>query len=308
MNGAGFPTVSWPGCRWGQNGETARQRGEACEMAARQAWQKLANAVRRKLDPQLKQLCPEWGRRWEEQIATLPEVSWVVVPRAELTVAELTRLGCPPDDDLLLARIEAVGRIADAARLVRPVPVLPMREGERHPPKCSILGSFDQMGPAAFRESSQFWQDVAQQKVSLWGVRIRKGERLCAISLVKRFADTLGGKMARFPDTGTLAAAQWLRNAGIDPNHHHPWNGLWLFDGEDDDDPSCPRELHQEIQNAKQTHGAPPAYYAILVADGDNMSDWLTGRKKLHRDEASPGGQNRALPLRDGIGAKNPPR
>ncbi|CAK0779657.1 CRISPR-associated protein Cmr2 [Azospirillaceae bacterium] len=293
--------------------ETSHQLGEACEAAARKAWRDLSISVRSALAEKLDPLCSNWVDRWDEQIATLPEVSWVVVPEAELDKKELTRLGCSSLEQakpiwaladaipaerqpnypqknagVWAAQIEAVGRIAEAARSIRPVPVTPARPGESHPLKCSILGSFDQMGPVDFEGSREFWRQVAEKQVSIDGVRIRKGERLCAISLTKRFAApvclsaALGvdRATARFPDTATIAAKEWLEKAKIDPGDYPNWNGRWLHGGEkeEEDDP-CPPTLNETIRAVGKELGAPPAYYAILVADGDNMGDWLAGRK-----------------------------
>jgi CRISPR-associated protein Cmr2 len=289
---------------YGHDGETGRQMGERCEQAARDAWTRLAENVRGFLDAELGEAFPGWDERWSEQIATLPEISWIVVPERSLSDAECESLvgknftaawpesaairgmaqALPAQDrpgyaqdqaGRWQAQIETVGRMAEAARLCRPVPVMPPRAGG-HPLKCTILGTFDQMGPADLAESRRFWQQAAT--FSKEGVRVREGERLCAISLVKRFAalffpDSL--RADRFGDTATRAARIWLDRANINPDEFSNWNGQWLH-GE-----QTPEEVDQRVAEARRTGNMPepPSYYAILLADGDNMGDWLAGRK-----------------------------
>ncbi len=296
---------------YGRDGEISRKIGERCEQAARTAWTGLAENVRSFLSEQLGDAFPGWDERWSEQIVTLPEISWIAVPERALSDAECASLvgknfeaawpesaairamaeAIPLEDrprypqdqaGRWQAQIETVARIAEAARLCRPVPVMPPRAGG-HPLKCTILGSFDQMGPADLAESGQFWQQMTSFNKE--GVRVREGERLCAISLVKRFAapflqDVL--RADRFADTATLAARIWLNRANINPAEFPNWNGQWLHGEhalEDDVDQKKIRQRVAEARNTDINLPEPPSYYAILLADGDNMGDWLAGRK-----------------------------
>jgi CRISPR-associated protein Cmr2 len=120
-------------------------------------------------------------------------------------------------------QVELVQRSLAAQRSIRHVPPnSPVNAGERFPQKCTLLGSFEQMGPDDLRQSRDFWDQVAAQNgLSVDGVRIRKGEALCAVALIKRFAGPaflseqlqLSIDDLRFPDTWTIAAAEWLANA-----------------------------------------------------------------------------------------------
>ena len=296
---------------YGRDGETGRQMGERCKQAARDAWVRLAENVRRFLDEELGKEFPDWDERWSEQIATLPEISWIVVPERTLSDAECASLvgknfdaawpdsaairamaqalsaqdrpGCAQDQaGRWQAQIETVARVAEAARLCRPVPVMPLRAGG-HPLKCTILGTFDQMGPAALADSGRFWQRVTA--FAKEGVRVREGERLCAISLVKRFAAPfLPDKILRadqFVDTATLAARMWLNRASIEPGEFSNWNGQWLHGDHALEDEVDQQKIRRRVAEARKTSvlPEPPSYYAILLADGDNMGDWLAGRK-----------------------------
>lgn len=296
---------------YGRDGETGRQMGERCEQAARDAWTGLAEEVRSCLSEKLGDAFPGWDERWSEQIATLPEISWIAVPERALSDAECASLvgknfeaawpesaairamaKALPEQDRpgyaqdqagrWQAQIETVARIAEAARLCRRVPVMPPRAGG-HPLKCTILGSFDQMGPADLAESGQFWRQMTTFNKE--GVRVREGERLCSISLVKRFAAPfLPDKILRadrFPDTATLAARIWLNRANINPDEFSNWNGQWLHGEDGTDDEAEQKKIRRRVAEVRKTGNLPepPSYYAILLADGDNMGDWLAGRK-----------------------------
>ncbi|MEK7748243.1 MAG: type III-B CRISPR-associated protein Cas10/Cmr2, partial [Nitrospirota bacterium] len=122
---------------------------------------------------------------------------------------------------------------------------------------------------------------------------IRKGEALCAVGLVKRFAGPAFLKEQlkvdpadfRFQDTLTIAAAEWLREAEIDwrDDYGVPWNGHWLHwskrDQNLEDADPCPEDLWKRIKEAREKFGCPPIYYAILKLDGDDLGGWLRGEK-----------------------------
>jgi len=296
---------------YGRDGETGQEMGKCCEQAVRDAWICLAEKVRMFLHEKLGDAFPGWDERWSEQIATLPEISWIVVPERALSDAECASLvgenfnaawpesaairamaqALPAQDrpgyaqdqaGRWQAQIETVARVAEAARLCRPVPVIPPRAGG-HPLKCTILGTFDQMGPADLGESADFWQKMTTFEKA--GVRVREGERLCAISLVRRFAAPFLPdeilRADRFADTATLAARIWLDRANIKPDEFLNWNGQWLHGEQTPEEEVEQKKLRRRVAAAGKTANMPepPSYYAILLADGDNMGDWLAGRK-----------------------------
>ena len=157
------------------------------------------------------------------------------------------------------------------------------------------------MGPDELRQSKEFWEGAEDkgkkgvvQVLNIDGVRVRKGEALCAVAMVKRFAgpaflaEQLDVKLEdlRFEDTWTIAAAEWLNRAGIDPDRvrqqYRDWNGQWLHwnTGQDDaDEPSCHDDVLRTIKMARSKLGKPPVYYAILKLDGDDLGGWLRGEK-----------------------------
>ena len=138
------------------------------------------------------------------------------------------------------------------------------------------------------------------------GTRIRPVERLSAVSLIKRFAWPaffreelrLEPRAGYYPDTATIAAALWLAEGdfAIDPRdeleNSERWSGQWLHwatldrpsgkhneDEQQKYDPPPTQNQGNRIRAKRQAQGPPPAYYAILVLDGDRMGSWLRGEK-----------------------------
>jgi CRISPR-associated protein Cmr2 len=313
---------------YGKDGATAKAIAHECTNAARKTWSELAHAVRQVLAEKLEGRFPGWDRRWQDQIEAFFDfrVSWLPVRHCDdQSLALLT--GCKDFDDAWpeaarvrkMARaipagdrpgydqevagrwsayVDLSARSMEALRAIRHVPKnTTTREAESSPAKCSLMGSFEQMGPERLAESDEFWT-VASDKWNVDGVRLRKRERLCAIALTKRFA--LPAMLAkeigvdvRFPDIATLAAAPWFaearRRTGFDHTKIKPWNGQWLHwakrDQEEDED-ACDQTTWQELTCARRKLGAPPAYYAVLSLDADRMGAWLKGDAGPSLEEA----------------------
>ena len=311
---------------WGEDGATAKALRLACLDAAQEGWRRLADAVRTGIDPKLAPIHRDWAPLWDGQIESAFEFRAAVTPENELCDGRLAWLvgepsfasawpearkvraldeAIPPEDrpgyaqdnaGRWQARMEISARLMAAARSVRHVPETPVADAGPAPAKCTLFGSWEQMGPVKLRPSRDFW-DRASQHVSLEGVRIRSRERLCAVALTKRFAGPallaseleVSAADLRFPDTPTVAAREWLARAGIDPEEERSrgrrhWSGLWLHwrqrDQEDKDEEKKPdEELWHRIRKARKQHGPPPVYYAVLAMDGDEMGRWLSGEK-----------------------------
>jgi len=293
----------------------AQKLADACIQSVEQAWRGLADDVKNSLDSKLAPLSSNWARHWPEQVDSFFEVRTAIWPTGELHEKDLAHLignadsfddvwpeaakvrqlanAIPPDDrpgyvqdsaGRWQAQLEASARLMEVQRSIRHVPatsvVTPC------PPKCSLLGSYEQMGPASLNDSGAFWKKAAGQ-LQLHGVRLRPGERFSAIALCKRFAApaTLAGELQlnpadlRFPDTATVAAAEWLQETGLALNGD--WNGRWLHSKNRDDveegDPKPPQAVWAQIKAAKKDRDPPPIYYAILVMDADEMGQWLRG-------------------------------
>jgi len=318
---------------WGEAGSTARELAGRCRQALASAWNEMADAVRKELKDQLDSFFQGWDDHWDSEIANYFSASTAIVPlasSAEDVDKRLARLlagresfveafadaeavrgmarvipstDAPsyPQDHAgrWQYQVELVNRALAAQRAIRHVPRTPSSSNpdQRYPQKCTLLGSFEQMGPDDLAESKRFWDAVADSQKGIDGVRIRKDEALCAVGLVKRFAAPafLARELCvqpsnlRFPDTWTVAAAEWLSRAEIRPDdirrQYRDWNGQWLHwsrrDQDLDDADECPAAVFKQIEEARRPEkcGAPPVYYAILKLDGDDLGGWLRGER-----------------------------
>ena len=152
-----------------------------------------------------------------------------------------------------------------------------------------------------------FWKTMADRAHHGWE-RLQPKDRYGAPALVKRFAwtDYFSGRLGKRPqdkriwDLATHAAMAWLEEhrhqSGGEKRLHEiiedvlmqdqnsqasHWNGNWLRttdrDGANDED-TVPAKAEALIRDAcklmrARGKGSPPAYYAVLVCDGDNMGD-----------------------------------
>jgi CRISPR-associated protein Cmr2 len=308
----------------GPDGTWAAALARAVQAGATAAWTEVAAAVRSRLGRKLNERFPGWDASWDTQIGQTWDAVATVLPLRECTDEALagyrgrqTFAQAYPQAEQVRglgaaipsgerpgyaqssagrwqASVELAARMLAAARSVRQVPVPAPVAGDV-PEKCTLLGTWERMGPGHRDGSRAFWEHLAAAD-SIDGARVRKGEALCAVSLVKRFAmgaflaEELGlerrkgePRDGRFPDTATLAARRWPGYAELRPSIDDPgWNGQWLHwpkrDFEADD--ACPEGVWPAIESAKakERHGPPPTYYAVLVLDGDDMGNWLAGK------------------------------
>jgi CRISPR-associated protein Cmr2 len=315
---------------WGEGGSTALEIGKRCETSIRDKWTELTNAVRGELTKKLSAQFPLWDARWDAQVSSFFEVRVSVLPERDCTDAAMAGLfgkksfadaqpnamkvrsladSLPSDDrpgyeqessGRWQAQVEISARLMEAERMVRYVPVVnaSVSRHEQYPPKCSLMGDYEQMGPANLKDSSDFWEK-ASQVATIRGVRLRSRERFCAIALAKRFAAPaflwnelqIETEDLRFPDTATVAAAEWLKVSAseIDPEEvrqkEHPWSGQWLHWSRQDMEPDdrCPDAVWEMIGRARRRLAGenkpdrPPSYYAVLAMDGDSIGKWLRG-------------------------------
>jgi len=274
-----------------------------------------------------------WAKRWKKQVDSFFDIRTAVLPWRESWEKDIARLfgrdglafedvfrdvapvrgladAIPPKDrpgydqkhaGRWQARLDLSARAMDAQRAVRHIPPYlylrceKLANGHIHqfPPKCTLWGTYEQMGPEGLAESREFW-DEAAKAVNLHGVRLRKRERFCALAVAKRFAapaflvEQLGLTMddLSYYDTATVAAQQWLKEAHLQPRDFQRWSGNWLHwphPKMDDPDVENPQEdVWEAIQAAKarmKDKGLPPAYYAVVQMDADQMGGWLRGEK-----------------------------
>jgi CRISPR-associated protein Cmr2 len=315
----------------GRDGEAASELAKRCRLAAREAWMEIAQDVRRNLEKKWNGFSEDWAARWDDQVADFFDFRASVLPwRAAGTDEEIGRLiagdggfqaafpdaskvralaDAIPEDQCprwrkknqpyeqksagsWQAKVELSARLMEAQRAIRHVPPSTKSMGpqNRFPAKCSLLGSYEQMGPADFGEARDFWEAAATTSID--GVRLRKQERLCAVSLVKRFSgpcffqDRLKVTRddLRYDDTATVAAAGWLeKRPALQAYSQEQHGSQWLHwssptQGCDDGDPEVPAKIWCELL-AERAKERPPAYYAVLMIDGDHLGKWLRGEK-----------------------------
>ncbi|WP_424831270.1 type III-B CRISPR-associated protein Cas10/Cmr2 [Ruegeria sp.] len=304
---------------YGNDGAIAKAFADCCKQSAQKEWLELSESVRTMLADKANAEFADWDRRWEQQVEAVFDFHTTVVPERDLDERAMANLlgsesfenvwpeaakvrsladaipgSARPGYDQKSAgrwqaQLDLSARIMEAARMVRHVPVVPPTENaERVPPKCSLLGSFEQIGPADFSTAERFWKD-AYKKWRCKGVRLRKGERFSSVALTKRFAmpvyltSRLGLEENKpFPDTATVAAEDWLRHTGIKWRELDKWNGRWLHESdaalESDGEDRAPSDLLDRLKDACANKRAPPSYYAILMMDGDDLGGWLRGQ------------------------------
>ncbi|MGQ9575778.1 MAG: type III-B CRISPR-associated protein Cas10/Cmr2 [Thermoguttaceae bacterium] len=316
-------------------GEQAHALAEQCRQAVQSAWSELACKVWEEIDkilaaiarPGEQQDFRGWAELWNQQIEGFFSVTTTVLPLAQCGDKQMAQLwGTESFEDAFSdsaavraladaipqearpgydqtsagrwqAQVEICARSMEASRNIRHVP--PSTQQTPVPGKCSLMGTFEQMGPPGLEESRGFWETMAQS-VQVGLDRIRKRERFCAVTMTKRFAPHFLGdeweideNKLRTPDTATVAAAKWLRQAcalgyALDPEairqRHGRWSGQWLFwtkqdQGKDEDEEAIPDEVWETLKKARNDKrlDPPPAYYAILMMDGDHMGRWLSG-------------------------------
>ncbi len=316
----------------------------------------LSRRVRTEIDGALGGAMSNWAAQWDAQCSSFFDVKTTVLPLNEAgdpvlaaavgansfaaawpNATRIRRLAdaIPQTDRSSRAQdgagrwqamVETGARLLAAARSIRHVPATATPANDLGPsaPKCGLFGSYEQVGPSEFQAVGRFWE--AMEKVRLRGIRVRTGEKLCAIALTKRFGapalqrEEFGiedGDL-RFDDTATVAAAEWLEQAGIDPNEirrrEGRWSGQWLHWPRSDfsaDDP-CPPDVFAAIRDGRQSVAArPPAYFAVLSLDADNMGGWLRGelapavREVLH-PKLTAYFESLGAGARDGLDAQRP--
>ncbi len=330
---------------WGTDGSSAHAVADECRGAFARAWQELANGVKQRVQESLGSLGSGWDSRWGGQVSEYFSASAAVAPLggpgdeidrrlARLLANQDVFAGAFGNADAIreLARsipegerpnyvqdhagrwqyqVELVGRSLASQRSIRRVPMTTTNgsSNKKHPQKCTLLGSFEQMGPDDLSQSKDFWGKIASQHgLRIDGVRVRPGEALSAVAMVKRFAGpafltkelhVLPAELI-FPDTWTVAAGKWLSDANIDwtadwldqSGQRVSWNGHWLQWSKPDqnleDADECPVDLWAQVQAARQPDklGPPPVYYAILKLDGDDLGGWLRGEQSPKVREA----------------------
>lgn len=230
---------------------------QAVREAVTAEWTAIAGAVRREFEQNIGKDWPGWDRLWEAQARTFWDIRVAVVPlrgpdHAALlgeervkSLQDLRALGWTGDvpPGYWQRAVEISARTMEAETRLCHVPAY-NAEGPT-PQKCTLLGTFEQLGPAVLSESRKFWAAVA----ACWSefkadVNGPAKDRLCAVSLVKRRA---------FP-------AYFKRRLGL------TWEDF-------------------RFPDTQELAGAGKKYYALLAMDGDDMGKWLSGENSPRVEE-----------------------
>jgi len=216
-----------------ESAEQANAAADAAGEAVRERWREIAEEVR-------EQLCAEstwqsawnrawpgaWDDDWEDQIKGFWTITTVVLDPADTeAVCEQIGLDPPTGPDDLGTQFKAISALLAARKMVRRFNA--DHGVGRH--KCSLMGDLEQMGPVGPGPAGEFWRAVTargyQRGDGEGRIYLGSRERLCAVSLVKRFCgwddelsdllSPLGGGPAQhwqggyIPETGEVAARHW---------------------------------------------------------------------------------------------------
>lgn len=177
------------------------------EIAFRSAWQKVTDAVWRRFVAPVASRGNGTDAIWQRQVTNFWELSWVA---AEVESGTKT-----------------IGHLAACRKLFRNVAAEP-EPGT----KCSLMGTLQEISGHYGREQRKkqeaFWDEfMAQSEVR--SLDIRKGERFCAIALIKRLFPRIIGQaispeaeknlasQENWPSTAFIAALPWLKSIEGDP-------------------------------------------------------------------------------------------
>ena len=301
----------------GTNGELANKMAETCKKSACDEWLRISEAVRKRLSEKIPDKFEGWDKAWMSQVTGVFDFHTTVVPENQLSEKKIAELLSDRSFGDLFprtrkireffeaiqrkekrhhpisvgrwhAQVDMSARIMQAERMIRHIPMACENSlSENSPQKCSLLGTYEQMGPSNFADAKSFWSQ-ATENWQFKGVRMHEGEKFSSVALTKRFAmpvylaqhlgiEKNGG---RFPDTSTIAAADWLKGYGIDWQDEDEWNGRWLHEKATDLQRNGENPAPKNLWNClkpKLTERPVPTYYAILIMDGDDLGRWLNG-------------------------------
>lgn len=244
--------------------QDVQELAQACRDAAQERWKQVAASVRAHLGRDCDKPYAGWDRLWDAQVESYFDGRTVVVRFAGAGLGAealkpfegLKKLGrAEPPPGTWQAMFERSAALMDASARVRHIP-------RYHPPppvpaKCTLLGTYEQMGPARLADSAGFWQALEEKGVQ---------DRLCAISLIKRLAYRafykrergLDWEDLRFDDTETFARKDGGRT----------YYAVLMMDGDDmgkwlsgDKSPTVGSVLHPKVRawHERNTPGAREA-------------------------------------------------
>lgn len=203
--------------------------------SAQAAWLELAEKIRKLLKKKWDGEFPGWDRLWDAQIRCFWDFRAAGFVHAEaggqikallgedaagrFDAIVRMRNGAAAGDSVQPGQwqklVELSAMLMDASTTIRHIPEYRV-DGEV-PPKCTLFGSFEQMGPSHLSESDRFWKQVNENEGK---------DRLSAAALVKRYALR---EDIRFPDTGTVAGRY---RSEKEPSRKSRYYAVLMMDGD----------------------------------------------------------------------------
>ncbi|NLJ36162.1 MAG: type III-B CRISPR-associated protein Cas10/Cmr2 [candidate division WS1 bacterium] len=190
--------------------EDASNAEEECRNAVQARWKEIAATVHAALKPGFDAAFTGWDCDWDAQIERYWDIISVVVPLADMTPETYEALfGAAPTGGIGLAEQWKIMQMLFAAK--KHVRHFPGNHGtKRH--KCALLGRLEQMGPIGLRDADRFWSTEGVAGFSREGIYLGERDRLCAVSLVKRFSGLdagLSSLQEPVMDTAGIATSAW---------------------------------------------------------------------------------------------------
>ena len=175
-----------------------KELGALMENAVQEAWRRIEQGVKGRFSSYVPkdEKYDGWDQLWQTQNKGWLERYWITWP---------AQANYP-------AGYQTASEMLDARKRLRPISPR-VEEGE----KCTLSGVMAALpDPKLSREAMRnFWQAVRTQVKKAGNISetaVRRGEQLCSVSIVKRFADAhtiLQDEKRRFPSTSSIAAADF---------------------------------------------------------------------------------------------------
>ncbi|MGQ9921903.1 MAG: type III-B CRISPR-associated protein Cas10/Cmr2 [Desulfobacca sp.] len=273
-------------------GTQAQEKVQAFWTAhADQVWQRLSKSQKTAISQNV----------WEQQVRDHFHCYFTAVPvnREALT------------QGYAAAQAEAQ-QLFEARKVTRSFPPWPTPDFRS---KCTLCNHREIVGPGSRQESRQFWEEFVRASRG----QLRPGEQLCATCLSKRLLrDTdLGVPPFAFDSTCDLAvrdyrtavgqtdsedfvAAAALLNTSLEKEEIQASDEIpapWFYQENLETQGFLSREavglpanaipeietaledVRRELKELQERLGPAPAYYAVLMLDGDEMGQWMSGAK-----------------------------
>jgi len=299
-------------------GVDGAEAAQVCRDAANQAWLRLCDGVHGMLAGKLSSALAGWDAGWDDQVKQFWDIRVHTISASKSDEEAYQALYGQPSVGPWRRQW---GLVTAAERMSRQVRYY-RGDGGQGRPKCSMMGELEQMGPmggaAGWDAQRDFWA-TARHRFLERGLRLDEHDRLCAVSLVKRFAPTqvMQDLLSPVPDTARVAVEGWLaecRGQGLGDaldSFKAKANALTKALGGEGETPgryllddgltaeSAPEEEQATADAARemlQARGAllraardknlgrPPRYLAVLMLDGDHIGQWLGGDEQPDQD------------------------